>query len=287
MNTETTPIDGEVLDSMPAAQPSQPTSTALAPASNPFLPLVATALEKGMVDQLERLFEMQMKWDADLQRKAFVIGMVGFKAEAGGITIAKSKQVRFTTQKGVTEYMHAELHDITRALVPVMARHGLSHRWVPEQTGKDIKVTCVVTHRDGHSESVSMVAQADDSGGKNSIQSIASTKTYLERYTLLAATGIATGGEDDDDGRSFGQVEQPKIVCITKEQAQALADLMEAYVVNKAKFMDWVRGATRDDGVQTMADLQAHHFDLVHNKLGEIRKARAEAAARQQENGNV
>lgn len=284
MNTETTPIEGDVLDSMPATQPPANTGSALAPASNPFLPLVATALEKGMVDQLERLFEMQMKWDADLQRKAFVIGMVGFKTEAGGITIAKSKHVSFTTARGKTEYMHAELHDITRALVPVMARHGLSHRWVPEQTGKDIKITCVVTHRDGHSESVSLVAQADDSGGKNSIQSIASTKTYLERYTLLAATGIATGGEDDDDGRSFGQPEPPKLVCITVDQAAALNDLMDAYVVNKPKFMDWIRGATKDDGVQTMADLQDCHFDLVHNKLGEIRKAKTEANAAK---GNV
>lgn len=270
MNTETTTIEGDVLDSMPAPQPAAAAGTALATASNPFLPLVTLAMEKGQVDQLERLFEMQMKWDADLQRKAFVAAMAAFKAEAGGITIAKSKQVRFTTQKGTTEYMHAELHDITRALVPVMAKHGLSHRWVLEQAGKDIKVTCVMTHRDGHSESVQMTAQADDSGGKNSIQAIASTKTYLERYTLLAATGIATGGEHDDDGRSFGQQAPPE--RITEEQAKILTDLMAVYVTKPDKFFDWIRSASNCHHVQVISDLPANQFQNVHDRLASIRK---------------
>lgn len=269
MNT-TTPLEGEVLDSMPAAQPAAAASTTLATASNPFLPLVTLAMEKGQVDQLERLFEMQMKWDTDLQRKAFVAAMAAFKAEAGGITIAKSKQVRFTTQKGTTEYMHAELHDITRALVPVMAKHGLSHRWVLEQAGKDIKVTCVMTHRDGHSESVQMTAQADDSGGKNSIQAIASTKTYLERYTLLAATGIATGGEHDDDGRSYGQ--QAPAERISAEQVQILSDLVDTYIINKDAFFKWIRSGSDMAHVEVLEDVPANRFDTIHDKLAEIRK---------------
>ena len=54
-------------------------------------------------------------------------------------------------------------------------------------------MTCQITHELGHSESVEMTAPPDDSGGKNTIQSIASTKTYLERYTLLAATLTPVG----------------------------------------------------------------------------------------------
>lgn len=272
MTANTTPIEGEVLDAMP--EPQRPaTGGALVAAENPFLPLVTLAMEKGQVDQLERLFELQMKWDADKQRKAFVAAMAAFKEEAGGITIAKSKQVRFVTQKGVTEYTHAELHDITRALVPVMAKHGLSHRWTLEQTGKDIKVTCVMTHRDGHSETVQMTAQADDSGGKNSIQAIASTKTYLERYTLLAATGIATGGEHDDDGRSYGQ--QVPDECITEEQVKILSDLIDVYINNKDAFMRWIRSAKDMAHVETIDQVPANRFDTIHDRLAEIRKQRS------------
>lgn len=265
-----TPIEGDVLDSMPAPQPQPGASTALVQHDNPYMSMALKAMELGKVDQLDKLLDLQMKWDAEQARKAFVAAMAEFKAEAGGITIAKSKQVRFTTQKGTTEYMHAELHDITRVLVPVMAKHGLSHRWVLEQTGKDIKVTCVMTHRDGHSESVQMTAQADDSGGKNSIQAIASTKTYLERYTLLAATGIATGGEHDDDGRSYGQ--QAPEERISAEQVKILSDLVETYITNKGAFFNWIRSARDMANVETLEDVPANRFDTIHDKLAEIRK---------------
>jgi hypothetical protein len=48
----------------------------------------------------------------------------------------------------------------------------------------------------------------DDSGGKNKIQAIASAKSYLERYTLLAITGLATK-DMDDDGRATDPLTDP------------------------------------------------------------------------------
>jgi hypothetical protein len=68
---------------------------------------------------------------------------------------------------------------------------------VQQREGR-VHVTCIVTHERGHSETVTMDAPPDSSGKKNSIQQIASATTYLQRYTLLAATGMATKGMDDD-----------------------------------------------------------------------------------------
>ncbi len=266
------PMTGEVLDQMPA--PSQ--NTALATAQdNPYMRMAEMALSAGKVDQLDKLLDLQLRWDAEQQRKAFVAAMSEFKKEAGGITIAKSKRVSFTTSKGKTEYDHAELHDITRVLVPVMAKHGLSHRWTVSQAGNAITVECVVSHRDGHSERVSMTAPPDDSGGKNSIQAIASSKSYLERYTFLAATGMATGGEIDHDGMP----PPAALEFITEEQEKILRDLIDAYIQNEPKFMDWIRGATKDKGVQVLADIQAQHFELVHAQLGRIRTQKEQADA--------
>ena len=59
-------------------------------------------------------------------------------------------------------------------------------------------VTCKITHELGHSEETSLSAPADSSGSKNAIQAIGSTITYLQRYTLLALTGLATHEQDDD-----------------------------------------------------------------------------------------
>lgn len=171
--------------------------------------LLELAVAKGApLDQLERLMALKERWDENEARKAFVEAMAEFKRE--DLSIGKNKHVSYRNKAGtLTEYDHAELCDVTDVVVPALAKHGISHGWkVTQENGGRITVTCKLTHRLGHFEEVSMSAGADDSGGKNSIQAIASTKTYLERYTLLAATGLSTGGDmggesDDDDGRGY------------------------------------------------------------------------------------
>lgn len=238
--------------------------------ANPFQQMAMAAINSGNVDQLGQMLELQQKWEADQARKAFVAAMVLFKAEP--IHIGKNKLVSFKTSSGKTEYNHAELVDVTNALVPTMARHGLSHDWSLSQEGGGITVTCTITHRDGHSKSVSMTAPADQSGGKNTIQAIASTKTYLERYTLLAATGVATGGEIDDDGRPEVYDET---VYISEQQEIILRDLMEAYVTNKRAFGDYI-SKTVGFTVTSLSTIPAKNFDEIH---GVLKGMRDDAAA--------
>lgn len=149
------------------------------------------------VAKLQALMEMKERWDANEARKAYVAAMAEFKANPP--EILKRKLVEFDTAKGKTAYMHAELADVTEAVIQPLAQAGFSHAWATKQLdGGLIEVSCTLTHRMGHSESVTLKSSADQSGGKNNIQAIASTVTYLERYTLLMATGLATKGIDDD-----------------------------------------------------------------------------------------
>ncbi len=146
---------------------------------------------------------LQERWEANEARKAFVLAMTEFKAEP--LEIFKRKQVGYTTKEGdFVGYKHAELSDVTDVVVPAMARHGLSHRWDVRQDAGRVTVSCTVTHRMGHSESVTMDAAPDDSGKKNKIQQIASAVQYLSRYTILAVTGMSTKSEHDDDGAGTG-----------------------------------------------------------------------------------
>lgn len=265
-------VEQEILDPMPVRQEQ---AGALVAQDNPYMAMAVKAMELGKVDQLDKLLDLQMKWDAEQQRKAFVAAMSSFKEEAGGVTIAKSKNVSFSG----TNYNHAELHDITRALVPIMAKHGLSHRWVTAQgDDKSISVECVISHREGHSERVSMTAPPDDSGKKNTIQQIASTVTYLSRYTLLAATGVATGGELDDDARSRNAADAEPVEYITEEQQTALRDLIEAYVNNVPKLYDWIASQV-GYRIDSLADIPANRFEIVHMQLGSIRKQKIESEA--------
>jgi hypothetical protein len=164
--------------------------------------LLAMALSRGAdMEQLERLMALKERHDANEARKAYVAAMAAFKAEA--VEILKRKRVTFENRDGTTtSYSHAELYDAVEAAGPALAKHGLAWRWDIKQDGGAIIVTCILTHALGHSESVTMQAGKDESGKKNAIQQVASTNTYLQRYTFLAITGLATKGQDDD-GAAF------------------------------------------------------------------------------------
>lgn len=168
--------------------------------------LLQLAVEQGAdLDRLERLMALQERWEQNEARKAFVDAMAAFKAEP--LTIYKRKRVGYETRDGdFVGYSHAELSDVCEVLVPAMGRHGLSHSWDVRQESGRVYVTCTVTHRLGHSTSVTMDAAPDSSGKKNAVQQIASAVTYLQRYTVLAVTGMATTGMDDD-GRGAGEGE--------------------------------------------------------------------------------
>lgn len=169
--------------------------------------LLQIAVERGAdLAYVEKLMGLQERWEANQARKAFVQAMVDFKAEP--IQIFKRKAVGYETNDGdFVGYKHAELSDVADAVVPALARHNLSHRWEVRQEQGRVHVTCTVTHRDGHTESVTMDAAPDSSGKKNAIQQLASAVTYLQRYTLLALTGLVTKSEDDDDGAATGDRE--------------------------------------------------------------------------------
>lgn len=172
------------------------------PAMNP-MQMLGHAVQQGMpIETLRELMQLKKEWEADEARKAFVAAMAAFKANPP--EIVKDKHVSFTTNKGTTQYDHATLGSLCASIIKGLAAHGISHRWETAQQENRIKVTCVLTHAQGHSESVSLHSAADDSGGKNSIQAIGSAVTYLQRYTLLAATGLAAL-DQDDDGEATGK----------------------------------------------------------------------------------
>lgn len=261
----------EVLDSMPAIQQQ---GGALVAQDNPYMAMAVRAMELGKVDQLDKLLDLQLRWDAEQARKAFVDAMAAFKALP--IKIVKAKLVSFTTRDGdTTSYRHATLASVVDAVVAGMGNHGLSHRWDVKQEAGQVSVTCTLTHRGGHSESVTMSAAPDTSGKKNSIQQVASAVTYLQRYTLMAMTGVAAEDMAEDDGHA---AEAAPIEYITEEQEIVLRDLIAEYITNEDSFFKWIRSARDCQHVEKLSDIPANRFDAIHNKLNEIRKDKAAQA---------
>ena len=162
--------------------------------------LIALALEKQAdPTTLEKLLNLQERWEAGNARKAYVMAMSAFKQEAPAVLI-KGDKVDFQTAKGRTHYQYANLGSIVQEISALLGKHNLSASWYTQQDDRDnVVVTCHITHVAGHRESVTLRGPSDESGNKNRIQAIGSTVTYLQRYTLLAALGLATG-EDNDGG---------------------------------------------------------------------------------------
>ena len=106
------------------------------------------------VAKLDALLKVKERWDAEEARKAFVVALSVFKADPPMLT--KNKHVKF----GVTEYDHATLDQVSLVVGKALSAHGLSHRWDVEQKDGEIKVACVLTHAEGHSERVQMQATA-------------------------------------------------------------------------------------------------------------------------------
>lgn len=163
--------------------------------------MIQQAIQQGSgVDVMERLLALQERYDAFQARKAFDDAMADLRSNLP--RIVKSRTVEFEGKNGKanTHYKFEDLAEITEALAGPMSEVGLSFRWYTDNVQGGVRVTCRITHRDGHYEETSLTAPVDASGNKNAIQAIGSAVTYLQRYTLKAAVGIAAS--KDDDGQS-------------------------------------------------------------------------------------
>jgi len=185
-------------------------------------------------DRLEKLMDLHIKWEANLARKAYVAAMTKFREKCP--TINKSKDVGFDTKGGGrTSYKYAPLAATIDAIKSLMSECGLSHSWRLAQTDGIISVTCQVTHIDGHREETTMSGPSDGSGGKNAIQQIASTVSYLERYTLFAMLGLASQDMDDDGGSGDGNGKTSQQKLIEKliiESYEKLAELSKPSLID-------------------------------------------------------
>lgn len=167
--------------------------------------LISQAINKGLdVESLAKLMDLQERWQANKSRKLFFEAFTNFQANCPDIR--KGKEVSF----GLTRYHYAPLSDITRQIGKVLKDNNLSYRWEIQDNANEIKVTCLVSHVDGHTEMTTMQASPDTSGSKNPIQARGSAIEYLKRYTLIGALGISTA-DSDIDGRLPQSVDIDKL----------------------------------------------------------------------------
>ena len=168
----------------------------------PIMQMMETAVARGDIEVVTKLMDLQERAEANQARREFDAAFAAVKAKVG--IIRKTGKANYG--------LYADLADIARALDPAIAEHGLSYRFRSARVGNELIMTCVVCHRSGHYEENSLPSPLDTSGSKNPVQAVGSTSTYLQRYTLMQAFGLATsvnGGEIHDDDGAGADVHQP------------------------------------------------------------------------------
>ena len=252
----------DATDSQPNTEPQTaqvlPASTTPQPVAYPpprsTMEMVQQAIMNGAsMELVERLMALHERYETTQARKAFYEAKAKFKAVSPKI-IKDRENTQFKSK-------YASIGNLVNTANEKLAEFGLDTQWNVTQDGKDIIVTCILTHVDGHFEKVSLSSPPDTSGGgsKNPIQQIKSTMTYLKIATYEAVTGLATKeGNEDDDGNSAGGI-------ISDEQAQLLEDLATSTDADKIKFCRYFK-------IDKISSLPSKEFNRAKGMLEGKRK---------------
>ena len=222
--------------------------------SSPVSVMMAALKQGASLEQVEKMMDLQDRWQRGEAKKAYDAAFAAFKGEA--VSIIKGRQVTDGPLKGKS---YAELHDWVDAVTPALSKHGLSSSWkITRDEQAWIEVTCYLRHTGGHEESVSMGGPPDAGGAKNAIQARASTISYLERYTLKAVTGLSESGDDKD-----GNIPPPN--KINADQLANLTALAQEVSANMPQFLKFLK-------VEKLEDLPVIKYEIAINALERKRK---------------
>lgn len=155
----------------------------------PIVHLIASG--QMSTEQVEKMMELQERWEANEARKAYNKAMTRFR-----------ENLRPAHKSGKNAHLrttYATFDDIVQAVSGPLGDAGFSYSFKQEQSERQaVTVTCTITHSGGHSESTQLTTTIEGNKGINNLQALGLSVSYLKRYTLSALTGVAT---EDSDGQ--------------------------------------------------------------------------------------
>lgn len=239
--------------SQPAAIDATPSNVVTTDAASLMAVITRAASDPATdVDKLERLMSMYERITASRAKAAFDSALAVMQPKLpvidrrGKITIRDKGDKQTVIQS--TPY--ALFEDINKAAGPILAEHGFAISFRTSAESK-VKVTAILSHRDGHREETSLELMHDSTGSKNSVQAIGSSVSYGKRYTMCALLNITTQGEDDDAQSAS---------VITEDQCKALEKLVQETGTDLPKFLEFI-------GAESLVKLPASQFAKAKHAL--------------------
>ena len=188
-----------------------------------------TLLEKALaggadVDQLTKLYELQVTWEKNEALKAFSSSMVDVQSKIPSV-------FKGLTNKH-TKSNYAPLDAIITATKAVYTEGGFSINFYEGDSPEGhIRVGADVIHRDGHEKKYHYDVPLDGEGIKGGsnmtgIHGKASSTTYGRRYLMCMIWNIPTG--DDNDGNSteefVSQSQVAELTALAEEVGKKITD---------------------------------------------------------------
>lgn len=217
------------------------------PAESP-LALIARAIdEKIPVETMEKLMDLQERWEKNQAKKAYNLAMAAFQGEC---PVIKKSTPGGSTNSGKVAYHYATLDSIVEQTKELIQRHGFSYMIRTETMENGVKVTCTVTHQMGHSEATDVqVPLGTKTNVMSASQVVAAAMTFAKRYAFSNAFGIMTGDEDNDgkkmEPESVGQPGQTDTAPRSGKFDQFLKKLEKVPAGQLDSFIEKMRASTQ------------------------------------------
>lgn len=212
-------------------------------------------LNKGDLEKLEKLLELQERYEANEARKVFAKDFA--IAQANIIPVIKTKINPQTRSK------YADLADVVETTQPVYTKQGFSVTFNEGDSPKEgyARILADVLHSMGHKEQYHLDVPLDGTGIKGNanmtaIHGKASSMQYGRRYLMCMIWNIPTA---DADGNSVA------IEFITDKQLHQLRDLLLAKELPEGKLCAYL-------GVETLEKLPSDKFVKALTAINEASK---------------
>jgi hypothetical protein len=153
------------------------------------------------VDKLRQLMEMRAQVEAKQAEREFDTAMADAQS--------KLRRIRADAANSQTRSRYASYAALDRILRPIYTEAGFALSFNTEPAAENmVRVTCDMSHRNGHKRHYQIDMPADGKGAKGGdvmtkTHATGSAVTYGRRYLLQMIFNLAVG--DDDDGNSASE----------------------------------------------------------------------------------
>jgi hypothetical protein len=193
--------------------------------------IMAAISDKSDLDKIEKLLEIQMKWEQNESRKVYAKSFA--IAQEGIMAVIKTKTNAQTKSK------YADLGSVIESAKPVYTKEGFSVTFNEADSPKEehIRIVAEVLHNSGHKESYHFDVPMDGKGiqgnaNMTKIHGKASSVSYARRYLMCMIFNIPTA---DDDGNA------QSLPTITNAQLHTLRDLLISKELSEKKLIEYLK----------------------------------------------